>query len=391
MIDPALLAALQQVRDQVRDLLRPLDEDTLRTQYHPQLSPLGWHLGHTAWTEAYWLQAVAGGDQRRTAPLAALYNPAESPKDTRGARLPAAAILHDQARQLQADNDALLAAPPRQLATHPLLEDDYLLHFLVQHYSQHYETMQMVLAQRALQDAGTQGHAAPLQPAAPVTDAIAIEAGHYRVGGIEPTGYDNELPAQHVTLEPYRIATRPLSNANYLAFMQDGGYARRELWSTDGWQWLQQATPAAPDHWRSDDTGEWVGITPEGACTLAADDPVQGISWYEASACARWAGGRLPHEHEWEVARRMQHLQADGQAWEWCANTLFPYDGFRAFPYDGYSTPWFDGNHYCLRGGSRHTRPAIRRASFRNFYPPAVRHVFAGLRLAYDDGSDRHG
>jgi iron(II)-dependent oxidoreductase len=133
-----------------------------------------------------------------------------------------------------------------------------------------------------------------------------------------------------------------------------------------------------------------------GAYDLPGDAAVSGISYYEAQAYVQWlkqtrpdsfADVRLPHEYEWEIARRLQLLEDCGQAWEWCSNTFHPYPGFQAFPYDRYSKAWFDGNHFTLRGGSLQTRPAIKRPAFRNFYNADKRHIFAGLRLAYGDQS----
>ncbi len=381
----ALVDELRLSRQRVTALVEPLDDTELRTRYHPRLSPLGWHLGHCTWVESYWLQQVLAGNSDITQALAQLYNPAESPRETRGERLPEATDLRSWVTQTQALSDRLLLAQSGALAEHALLQDDYLLHFLIQHYSQHYETMQMSLLQRALCTHDAEfPDATPLMPVPPSAEHVEIEAGHYRVGGVQPIAYDNELPAQHTTLESFRIATHPVSNGNYLSFMQDKGYSNRTHWTDDGWHWLQQHGHDAPDHWQRDGDGHWYGMVPRGPCTLAADDAVYGLSWFEADAYARWANARLPHEHQWEVASRMQRLQDSGCAWEWCSNTLYPYAGFEPFPYDEYSTPWFDGKHYCLRGGSQFTRPSIRRPSFRNFYTPETRHVFAGLRLAYD-------
>lgn len=380
-----LVNELQLSRELVAALVDTLDDDELRTSYHPRLSPLGWHLGHCAWTEAFWLQEVVSGNNDFTQPYAHIYDPTESAKETRGERLPDAMELRSWVEQAQAISNSLLTNPAPEIAGHPLLQDDYLLHFLVQHYSQHYETMQMALVLRA-QQIGEPGFSceSPLQAVAPDTEQVMIDAGHYRVGGMQPVAYDNELPARHTTLDAYRIGKYPVTNGNYLAFMHDKGYENRALWCDDGWHWLQRNAVDAPGHWQRDDDGNWYGIAPRGPYALAPDDAVHGISWYEADACARWAGARLPHEHQWEVASRMQRLQDSGRAWEWCSNTLYPYEGFEPFPYAGYSTPWFDGTHYCLRGGSIHTRPSIRRPSFRNFHTADTRHVFAGLRLVYD-------
>ena len=138
-----------------------------------------------------------------------------------------------------------------------------------------------------------------------------------------------------------------------------------------------------PDHWRRNPAGHWYGIGNRGPYALTGDDILHGISRFEAVAFATWAGGRLPHEHQWEVACRLQRLEQTGRAWEWCDNSFYPYAGFKPFPYEEYSTPWFDGQHYSLRGGSLHTRPAIKRPGFRNFYQPQMRHIFAGLRLVF--------
>ena len=380
-----LLDELRLSRELVTALVDTLDDATSRTQFHPDLSPPGWHLGHCAWTECFWLQEVVAGDTRFTDPVRALYTPSETPRSERGARLPELDTLLQWTAGMQSINDDMLASPPDRLLEHPLMQDNYLLHFLIQHYSQHYETLLMILTQRAIQaDDGSYQSGTPLPAVTPQMERIAVQPGHYRVGGSLPVACDNELPQQQATLGPYSIARRAVSNSEYLAFMQADGYGRSEYWSEAGRAWLQGHGHTHPNHWRTDRDGHWYGIASRGPYELAADDPVSGISYYEAEACAHWAGGRLPHEHQWEVACRLQLLEDSGRAWEWCGNTFYPYEGFRPFPYENYSQPWFDGKHYCLRGGSLHTRPSIRRASFRNFYTADKRHVFAGVRPVFD-------
>jgi iron(II)-dependent oxidoreductase len=381
---PTLLGELRMAQDLVSGLAGELDDAGLRRQYHPALSPLGWHLGHCTYTECYWLQEVIQGDDRFTAPVAELYTPPQVPKPERGARLPARAALLQWVQALQSLNLDTLADPPAGLLDHPLMQADYLVHFLIQHYSQHFETMIMVLTQRALAaDPVDFKVQEPITPAALQADTSSIDAGHYRVGGQTPLACDNELPPQQVDLGPCRIARRPVTNSEFLAFMEDGGYRDRSLWSEAGWHWQQQLDVHCPDHWRSDPAGHWYGIGNRGPYALTDDDVLHGISRYEAGAFATWAGGRLPHEHQWEIASRLQLLEQTGRAWEWCDNTFYPYAGFKPFPYEEYSTPWFDNGHYSLRGGSLHTRPAVKRPSFRNFYQPQMRHIFAGLRLVF--------
>lgn len=384
MNSAALLDELRLAQSLVAGLAEDLDEASWRRQSHPDLSPVGWHLGHCAFTETYWLQEIILGDDRFTAPVARLYTPQLTPKPERGKQLPTPPALAAWVNELQSYNTAILESPPAQVARHPLLQDDYLLHFLIQHYSQHFETVIMALTQQALAvDNGDFTVDQPLEAVSDKPETCHIDAGHYKVGGRMPVACDNELPAQQATLGPYAIAVQPVTNSAYLAFMDTGGYLDPDLWNAAGREWLQQSGTVAPDHWRRNPAGHWYAVGSRGPYTLTGDDVLHGICWHEAQAYAQWADARLPHEHQWEVACRLHRLEQTGRAWEWCDNSFYPYDGFRPFPYEEYSAPWFDGNHYSLRGGSLHTRPAIRHPAFRNFYQPDKRHIFAGLRLVY--------
>ena len=384
MSSAARLNELRLAQELVTALVESLDDDSQRQQYHSELSPLGWHLGHCTYTECYWLQEVVLGDSGYTAPVKTLYTPALTAKPERGKLLPRLDDLLQWVQGMQAMNQDLFTATSPALTEHPLMQDDYLLHFLIQHYSQHYESMLSALTQRALlEDTPVFRVTAPFKAQQPIIDNITIQPGHYKVGGRAPAAYDNELPAQKVILGPYSIARKPISNSEYLAFMKAGGYNTQSLWSDAGWQWRSQLKASCPDHWRQDEAGHWYGMGVRGAYELDGTDVVHSISHHEACACANWAGGRLPHEHQWEVACRLRFLEQTGRAWEWCQNPFYPYEGFQAFPYEGYSLPSFDKGHYTLRGGSFHTRPAIKRPSFRNFHEPFKRHIFAGLRLVY--------
>ena len=365
-------------------LAEQLDENSFRRQFHPELSPLGWHLGHCTYTECYWLQEIVQQDDRFTAPLRALYTPPLTPKNERGKKIPAPEVMRQWVLGMQSLNFETLASPAPGISEHPLMQDNYLVYFLIQHYGQHYENMSMVLTQQALSaDRPDFPVANPLLAKQTAAETHSIDAGHYRVGGKAPLAYDNELPAQQATLGPYRIASKPVSNGEFLAFITAGGYTREELWSEAGWPWLQQEKITSPQLWRKNTAGDWYGIGLRGSYELHSDDVLHGISLYEAQAYAKWAGGQLPHEHQWEVACRLHQLEDSGRAWEWCRNHFYPYEGFTPFPYEEYSRPWFDNEHYTLRGGSLHTRPALKRASFRNFYQADKRHIFAGLRLVY--------
>ena len=375
------LDRLAQVQHGLRELAAGVDADAFRTQYHSDLSPIGWHLGHCSFIESFWLRTQALGEPV-AAELAALYFPEASPKPERGGRLPAQQQLLSWSRRLQRETLQLIAEPPPALAAHPLMRDGYLAEFLIQHHAQHLEIMRMAFCQLPRQDAAAVP-AAAVQPRLPSPSPVRLAEGEYTLGSEAVTAYDNEQPLRRVRLRSVRIACQPVANAEYLAFIDSGGYRDPRWWCPAGWRWRQQNPAGAPEHWRRRGS-HWFEITPLGAEPLRADAAVLGLNWYEASAFARWAGGRLPHEYEWEAAAGAGLLERVGESWEWCGNRFHPYPGFRAFPYDGYSLPWFDGDHYVLRGGSRYSEACVRRCSFRNFYGPDKRHIFAGLRLVFD-------
>jgi len=380
----ALIEELGETQSLLLALAEDVDETTFRSQYHDDLSPLGWHLGHCVYTDCLWLHETIRGDDSVTAPIADFYTPPNTPKPERGRLLPPQNTLLTWARELQHFNLHYLRNLRPEWQRHPLFEDDYVLHFLIQHNSQHYETMVMVLTQKALAaQRRADPPSVPLQAAALRRDSVPIAAGHYRVGGKRPAACDNELPVQRAELGPFAISRYPVSNAEYLGFIEDGGYRRAALWDAAGWSWREQQRIQHPDHWRLSRDHGWYATGMRGDFQLAADQPVSGISHYEARAFARWADARLPHEYQWEVACRFGALEQTGRVWEWCDNAFHPYQGFQPFPYPEYSQPWFDGQHYSLRGGSLHTRPSVRRASFRNFFQADKRHVFAGLRLVF--------
>jgi len=384
VIDDQLINELEQSQSLLLALVDDIDAKTFCAQHHPDLSPIGWHLGHCTYNECYWLHEKLRGDDSLTAPIAELYVPPRTPKGERGARLPRQRDLIEWTRELNRFNRHYLQNLRPELLEHPLLRDDYLVHFLIQHNSQHYETMLMVLTQKTLAEhPGDTPARQSLEATSLQADCIGFPAGHYRVGGEPPQAYDNELPVQQTKLDAFSISRQPVSNSEYLGFMLDGGYTDSNHWSDAGRAWCHQNAVSQPDHWRQDETGNWYGVGLHGAFELTANEPVSGLSHHEARAFAHWAGARLPHEYQWEVASRTGALEQTGHAWEWCENAFHPYDGFTPFPYDEYSQPWFDQQHYSLKGGSLYTCPAIRRPSFRNFYQADKRHVFAGLRLAY--------
>jgi ergothioneine biosynthesis protein EgtB len=236
-------------------------------------------------------------------------------------------------------------------------------------------------------------------------------AGGLVQAGADGSGFhfDNEAPRHKVFLPPFRLASRLATCGEYLAFMDDGGYLRPELWLSDGWKAVQAHHWTAPLYWEKSDEG-WMEFTCSGMRKVRESEPVCHVSYYESDAFARWAGARLPTEFEWEIAAAAMPVEGNllesgrfhpqaapdaqgehpqqmfGDVWEWTASAYLPYPGFHAAAgalgeYNGK----FMSNQMVLRGGSCATPRSHIRASYRNFFPPETRWQFSGIRLA-DDG-----
>ena len=383
MTDAAAISELADCQARLLNLFAQLGERDGYRQYHPELSPLGWHLGHCVYTESYWIREVVMQAEEIDARIKRLYIPELSEKSQRSGALPGFHDLYSDAQRTQAQNRRYLEELCDGPAHHELLDDLFLVHFLKQHYAQHIETSLYALNQRTLENLPVPRGAEPLRALPLGLDAAAISAGEYPIGsnGAAPA-YDNERPRFNCELEAFAISRQPVSNGQYLSFMQEGGYEDPGYWNKAGRQWLRASGQRRPEHWRRDAAGYWYGVGLQGAYTLRSGAALSGISHFEASAFAAWAGARLPHEYEWETAKKQGLLQRTGECWEWCANEFHPYQGFRHYPYAGYSVPYFNNRHYTLRGGSRYTHACIKRPTFRNYYRPDKRHISAGIRLA---------
>ncbi|MBV9992809.1 MAG: ergothioneine biosynthesis protein EgtB [Alphaproteobacteria bacterium] len=210
-----------------------------------------------------------------------------------------------------------------------------------------------------------------------------VGIGHADAGlAFETFAFDNESPRHTVTLRPFRLASRLVTCGEYRAFIEDGGYARPELWLSDGWALAQAERWCAPLYWLDDAQI----FTLNGARAIDPAEPVTHVSFFEAAAYAAWAGKRLPTEFEWEAASSDARLtQLFGEAWQWTRSSYDPYPGFR--PFDGEAVEYngkFMVGQLVLRGSSVATPPGHARATYRNFFPPAARWQFSGIRLAED-------
>jgi ergothioneine biosynthesis protein EgtB len=211
-------------------------------------------------------------------------------------------------------------------------------------------------------------------------DFISMKEGIYEIGHKDNTFcYDNELGVHKVYLHEYQIADRPVTNAEYLEFMNDGGYQNFDHWHDEAWYWLQQEHIASPLYWHKKD-GKWMNYSLTGFQPLNPDQLVTHISYYEAFAFARWKGMRLPTEFEWEAASSKFEW---GKRWEWTESAYLPYPGYkRAEGAVGEYNGKFMVNQKALRGASIYTSPGHSRYTYRNFFHPWVRWQFSGIRLA---------
>lgn len=392
MTNPAILSSLNNHYEMQAQLLESVSETDASHQFHPELGSLKWLFGSSIYLELYWLREVLTGDRDLSERVKHLFQPGALPLDEQCEQLPPKDHLLNWGTEIRDEHLCKLANPEIQ-PKHELLVNDRLQWFILQEQAKLYETMLLVLNQRSAQlSADDYQVEAPLAPTPPGWKTKELSQGHYRIGARnQPAAYDNELPPQAVELSSYRIALSPVSNSQFLAFMQAGGYTNLNLWSVDGAAWRQQAQKAHPEYWRQDKTGKWYAFGINGPADLPPAEPVSGINQYEAQAYAAWtaalgneySGAILQHEYQWEMAARSGVIKEIGRAWEWCSNSFHAYPEFTPFPDESISLADFQLGKITLKGGSLHTQRALRRSSMRHRAPAEQRFQLSGLRLVF--------
>ncbi len=391
------------------------------------VNPALWEVGHVGWFEERWILRHASGRAPLRADGDALYDSSAVPHETRWT-LPLPSW--------EATLGYLADVHARSLAAAGRI-DPYFPRLAALHEDMHGEAFAYTRQ--------TLGYAAPRVGAGAPAEAgslpgdAAVPGGRFTMGARadEPFAFDNEQRAHEASVAPFAIARAPVTQAELAAFVEDGGYLRRALWSDAGWRWREAARAEHPLHWRRDG-GRWLRREFDALVPLEPHRPAIHVSWYEADAFCRWAGRRLPTEAEWEAAAscepaaggaalsdaRRRYPRGDappdprranldlratgcadvaacpdgdsafgcrqllGNVWEWTASDFLPYPGFEPGPYRDYSQPWF-GTHKVLRGGCFVTRSRIARNAYRNFYTPDRRDVWAGFRTCALGDRDR--
>jgi ergothioneine biosynthesis protein EgtB len=410
-----LAERFRDVRAATDGLAAPLSAEDCAAQSMPDASPVKWHLAHTSWFfETFVLEPALAGYRPFHPAFRALFNSYYQAVGEPFAR-PRRGLLTrpdlDDVRAYRAHVDRHLS---EVLGRGVDEERASVIELGLHHEQQHQELIltdvKHLLAQSPLRPAYRND-----LPAASGCGTAPLRWHHHAAGirgiGAEPAGnafhFDNEEPRHRVWLGAFELASRPVTQREYLSFVADGGYARPELWLAEGWDAVHSQGWRAPGYWEPRD-GAWLEFTLGGLRPLALDAPVCHLSYYEADAYARWAGARLPTEAEWEVAATGRVVDGNfagrgglhpapaageddgpaqlfGDVWEWTASPYVAYPGYR--PPAG-ALGEYNGKFMCsqlvLRGGSCLTPAGHVRASYRNFFPPAARWQMSGVRLARD-------
>jgi len=385
-----LVEAYLAVRGETERRAAPLSPEDQLIQSMPDASPAKWHRAHTTWFfEQFLLGEHCEGYKPFHPDYAFLFNSYYVTAGPRHARHQRGHLTRPSADEVTAYRRHVDAAVVRFFQTaggERLAKLAPLVEVGLNHEQQHQELMLTDILHAFAQNPTNPVYDANWQP--PKSGAqegyVELPEGIHTLGH-QGEGYcfDNEGPSHRVLVGPVKLARSLVTNAEWLAFINDGGYANPMLWLSDGWAAVQTEGWQAPGYWQERD-GSWHQLTLGGLRQLDPSAPVTHISYYEADAFARWAGKHLPTEQEWEVAARAGHLDdAFGIVWQWTRSSYSPYPGFTAA--DGALGEYngkFMVNQLVLRGSSLATPAGHSRVTYRNFFYPPARWQFSGLRLA---------
>lgn len=419
-----LVAQLREARHRTRRLTEELSSIELMGPQLDIVNPVLWEIGHVGWFHEFWTLRHAHGRVPLIECGDRLWDSSNVPHATRWQLdLPDRAGTFGYMADVLARQEDLLGGTLDQDAR-------YFYELAIRHEDMHVEAL--TYSRQTLSYAAPQELGDARRPAAGALPGDAtVPGGTWRLGSTAADGFvfDNEKWAHETVLAPFRIARVPVTNAEFAAFVDAGGYAIREFWSDAGWTWRQSRNAERPVYWQPRRDGVWTARRYRTIEELAPHAPVVFVTWFEAEAWCRWAGRRLPSEAEWEAAAigeptpdgaRLANghrqwpwgdtpptssranldyafdgtvdvaacpngdsafgcRQMIGNVWEWTASDFLPFAGFTADPYKDYSQPWF-GTRKVLRGGCWATSARIARPAYRNFFTPDRNDVLAGFR-----------
>ena len=411
-----LRCMLVDTRQRTLELVADLSDEQLGVPEIDIVNPPIWEMGHVAWFLEKWSLRHLRGESS-THPRADQFWDSAAVSHHARWELP----LPSRAATLEYMRDVLDRALERLPAAEVSEDEAYFYWLPVMHEDMHDEAFTYTRQ--------TLGYPAP-RGWRPAQDAFAadaagdveIDGGAYRLGA-EPGKrfvFDNEKWAHTVPVAPFAIGRCAVTNREFAAFVDDGGYGRREWWSDDGWAWRERESALHPVYWLPQENGTWMYRFYDQVLPLPAAQPVIHVNWYESEAYCRWARRRLPSEAEWEMAASgmaktaypwggdpptaaRAHLdscslgcvpvsqcaagdspygcrQMIGNVWEWTGTDFLPYPGFQIDPYKEYSQPWFGAERKVLRGGCWATRSRLIRNTWRNYFQKDRRDIFAGFR-----------
>jgi len=435
-----LIEALKEARARTLELVNDLNDEQLMGPRLKIVNPLRWEIGHIAWFQEFWVLRHLGSQPPILKQGDELYDSARVAHDTRWDMplLERDKTLAYLERVLERVIEQASSEDPN-LRDAEGYDQEYFLNLVLLHEQMHDEAVAYT-RQTLSYSAPTLGitnevrvaeHNDALgQTSDDLTRDAQIPGGKFILGSTNEEGFvfDNERVAHDVEIAPFAISKTAVSNGQFRNFVEDNGYKRSELWTEEGWHWRTAVSAEHPVYWRREGR-DWLRRNFDECVALDDRLPVIHINWHEANAYCRWAGRRLPREAEWEMAASAEPSangqglleqkrrypwgeglptieranldfsvmgcipvdalaagdsafgcrQMIGNVWEWTASDFNPYPGFVAGPYKEYSEPWF-GDHKVLRGGCWVTRSRLIHNSYRNFYTPNRRDVWAGFR-----------
>jgi len=427
-----LISNMQDARNRTLELVHDLDEEQLMGPRLPTVNPLRWEIAHTAYfyeffilRQLYGHESVLGDRADRLYDSIAVAHDLrwDLPLLSRDETLSYMQAVFDRLAERLGDGNS------DGMATE---QDSFIYQFGTYHEDMHTEAF-LWARQTLAYPTPSLAIAADVsleRAAGPHPGWAAVPGGTFMLGAAKnaPFLFDNEKWGHPVMIEPFEIAKAPITNREFQAFVDDGGYDREAFWGADGWQWRQKADAAYPVYWQPDGPGNWLLRRFDRTLPLPLDEPVIHVSWHEANAYCRWAGQRLPTEAEWEAAA-LGEAAADGtlglekrrypwgetppdparanldaralgpiavgalaagdsafgcrqmlgNVWEWTADTFNAFPGFSADAYKEYSQMLF-GDTKVLRGGAWTTRGRMMHGTYRNYFEPHRRNVFGGFR-----------